>query len=267
MNVADKYIKEVRENKPIRYEGLEFYPLTVKDYALFRGAKPAMEIMQSSLPPDLARLSWCVCLDELDKRAKEETGKEAGFLASIMLLMAVALRLDFKHDPYAISLAKHEGKLKSIIIKRKTDTVPKIISTRQMSEVRQILALQNSYEIPDERWNAELVRAQQYLNAQKTSDVVFDLETLVYSVAANMKCRAAEIWEWPIREFQLMQAGIDRSLNYQIYTAAEASCRVKFKNGNPYPTWKFERKASLPAGFMSIGELDAGAKGLLAKNE
>ena len=61
-----------------------------------------------------------------------------------------------------------------------------------------------------------------------------------------------------------MQDAIDRTLGYQIYTAVEKGGNVTFKNGNPYPTWKFDRKSGMPAGFVSIAELDAGAKGLLA---
>ena len=41
------------------------------------------------------------------------------------------------------------------------------------------------------------------------------------------------------------------------------SGQVKFKNGNPYPTWIATPKG-LPAGFKTIKELDDGAKGLLA---
>ena len=58
MDVALKYEDEIREHRPIEYQGLLFHPLPVKRFALYQGAKTAMELMLSSLPPKYARYTW-----------------------------------------------------------------------------------------------------------------------------------------------------------------------------------------------------------------
>ena len=56
---------------------------------------------------------------------------------------------------------------------------------------------------------------------------------------------------------------IDRTLGYQIYTLAQAVGLTKFEKGAPYPTWKFDRISELPAGFKTLTQLEAKAKGQL----
>ena len=107
------------------------------------------------------------------------------------------------------------------------------------------------------------MRAQQYLREQRSQGVGGSLEDAVCALAAATGFRAKEIWNWPIREYLGAQNAVDRRLRFQIYTAAEMSGQVKFKYGNPYPTWIATPKG-LPAGFKTIKELDDGAKGLLA---
>ena len=103
MNIVDQYREQLQENRPITYKDLELYPLTVRHFALYQSAKPAFELMQGTLPPALARLSWFNCLAELDKKAREE-GKNADFLGSVLRVLAAALRL-----------AKKLGKGKTVV--------------------------------------------------------------------------------------------------------------------------------------------------------
>ena len=269
-SVVNKYIHQVRRNVPVVYAGMEWHPLTVKHYELYERAKPAFELMQASLRiPRLARLPWCSCLWALDEECRRQTGKQGDALVSVLSVVAEALRLDAYADagnrnqmsfPIRPVFAKDE--LASIVIGRPGQFVA--LSMQQMTEVRAIIAAQNGYEIPDETWNPELVKAAQQNAKGRGISVEQDLDTLVFSVAYNCGCRTSEIYDWPIREFLGMQNAIDRTLNYQIYTLAENAGYVKFTNGNPFPTWKFDRKNDMPAGFKSIAEIDAGAKGLIA---
>lgn len=251
---------------PVIYEGLEFQPLLVRDYHHYARAKQAMELMLGSLPPKLARLSWCQCLWELDRQCEKQTGKVGEYLVSVMILLARALRLEVNDSMVTIPLRpvfSQDGQLTALMIGEQYGNYT-LLNMRQMDDIRKILAEQNGYDIPDENWNPELVRAAQ-MNAQnRNSGLQYDFESLLYSVAVNAHCRAKDIYDWTIREFHGMQDAIDRTLGYQIYTAAEASGQVTFSKGNPYPTWKFDRKSDLPTGFKSIAELDAGAKGLVA---
>ena len=262
MNIAQVYEDELREYLPIRFEGLTFHPLPVKRLALYQGAKAAMELMLSSLPVRFVKMSWIEALDALDKEAADEQ-MQTGYLGSILALLNETLKLNAFQNPKALMLARNaEGKLSSIIVQKEQGS-PTVLGSNQMKTVREILAAQNGYEIPDENWNVELVRAQQYLREQRSQGVGGSLEDAVCALAAATGFRAKEIWNWPIREYLGAQNAVDRRLRFQIYTAAEMSGQVKFKNGNPYPTWIATPKG-LPAGFKTIKELDDGAKGLLA---
>ena len=263
MKGVEKYAAQLRENKPIEYAGLSFYPLTVRDYPLYRQATTAMELMQSSLPPKLARLSWAPCLYEMDK-----IGREKVFLPSVLRLMAKALRLE------AVEIAngetgypvfplqnKETGALAGILIR---DSVcPVVLDAGQMDEIRRILAAQNDYNIPDENWNPELVEAQQYLAEANEPRLAVEIEAWVYAVAVNSRLPAEEIWDWPIRKFRGYDKAIDRSLGYQIFTLAQATGFAKFENGAPFPSWRFEKNSALPFGFKELGLLEAKAKGQL----
>ena len=261
---VDKY-QVLSPDAPVIYEGLSFYPLMVRDYNHYARAKQAMELMLGSLPPKLARLPWCQCLWELDKQCESQTGKTGDFLVSLMIVLSRALRLEAPEGMVVIPMRpvfSQEGLLTAIMVGETTGDYV-LLNMQQMDTVRKILAEQNGYDVPDENWNPELVRAAQ-LNAKGTAGIDYDFETLLYSVAVNAHCRVKDICDWTIREFHGMQDAIDRTLGYQIYTLAEQSGYVTFPKGNPYPTWKFDRKSDLPTGFKSISELDAGAKGLVA---
>nr|DAL34552.1 MAG TPA_asm: hypothetical protein [Caudoviricetes sp.] len=259
MQGVNKYASEVRENKEIEFNGLTFFPLTVRDFPLYRSAAAAFELMQSSLPPKFARLSWCQCLDEMDK-----LGNGSAFLSPVLNVLAKALRLERIHLPsgdygYQISTLRKDGSLIGIYI-REHETV---LTIQMMDEVRQLIAAQNDYQIPDENWNPELVAAEQYLANQNTPKLDVEVDAWVYSVAANVGRDADELWDWPIRKFKGFDKAIDRTLGYQIYKLAEAVGLTKFENGAPYPTWRFDRISELPAGFKTLTQLEAKAKGQL----
>lgn len=266
MTILDRYAAEIRENRPISYADVTLYPLTMRDFALYRNARTSMELMLSSLPPAIARLSWFSALHALDAEAKAN-GETTDFVGSVLRLLAAALRLETlqtaRGPVYPIRvLYKPDGKPGSI----QAGAMGEILfSTQQMGELRQILAAQNGYELPDENWNTELIAAQRYTQAKKQGgqEIEFDLETLVHSVAVGAHVPSKDVWGWPIREFKQTEDAIDRQLNYLVFTLAEAGGNVKFKNGNPYPTWKFKRRADLPGDFRNIDEIDAGANGLL----
>lgn len=267
MAFADKFRSRIVQNVPVVYEGLELHPLMVRDYSLYTNAKPAFELMLSSLQdPKLARLSWCACLWELDKLCEQQTGTPGLFLTQVLMVLATALRLDASaagEFPLRPVFAQ-SGELTAIMVGDVQTGNYSLLNMRQMDELRAIIAAQNDYDIPNENWNPELVRAAQENAKRNTMDLDFSFEDLVYSVALHAHCRASEIYEWTIREFHKTQDAIDRTLGYVIYSLADKSGFVTFKNGTPYPTWKFDRKNDMPAGFKTIAEIDETAHGLLA---
>lgn len=262
----NKYQIQTVEDAPVVFNGLEFHPLLVRDYPHYLRAKSAMELMQSSLSPQMARLSWCECLWALDKECEKQTGTLGDFFVSVLIVLARALRLEAPAGMETLPLRPvfaQDERLTAIMV-GETYGAYVLLNMQQMGEVRQILAAQNGYELPDENWNPELVRAAQQNAQSGANGLEFDFNALLYSVAVNAHCRAKDILDWTILEFQGMQNAIDRRLGYVIYTLAEKSGNVTFPKGAPFPSWKFDRKSDMPTGFKTIAELDAGAKGLVA---
>lgn len=265
MMAFDEYIDKVREGKPILFNGRTFNQLKVRQLGVYHLARQSFELMQSSLPPKFARYSWCECLDALDVDAKAE-GKQTMFLPIALMVMALAMGLETVRvegkETYPISdLRNKDGNIVAVAIM--DGDSPTLFSMQDMNEIRKIIAVQNLYEVPDESWNPELVRARKYTASLAQSDIDVNIDDLIYSVAVNAHVNPSEIWNWPIRDFKMIQDAIDRTINYQVFQTAEHSGFVKFKRGNPYPTWKYNRKLEIPAEFKTISELDAGAHGLL----
>lgn len=266
MAFIDRYRQEIRENAPVVYEGLTFHPLLVRDYDIFSAGRRPYELMLSSLKnPKIARYQWCACLWELDKDSETQTGTLGDYLGLALYVMAMALRLEAGYGGgFPLRPVFSESKELTAVMVGSPQSDYVLLNMQKMDDVRKIIAAQNGYEIPNENWNPELVRAAQENASRGGDDVELDFETLVYSVAFQCHCRASDIYGWSIREFKQMQEAIDRDLGYRIFTAAELSGSVKFEHGSPYPSWKYNRKPSLPSGFRSIADIDAGAKGLIA---
>ena len=264
MNAAAQYAEEIREGRPIEFEGLLFYPLQVRHFALYQNAKPAMELMLGTLPPRFARYTWIEALDALDREATDKQIR-TGYLGSILLLLDAALKTEAVRNPQAMIAARdRDGRFAALVVQQQEEQ-PVALTRDHFPQIRDILAAQNGYTVPDENWNPELVRAQQYLREQASvGGNGGSLEDAVSALAAATGHRSGEIWGWTIREFEQMQSAVDRRLRFQIYTAAELSGQVKFTKGNPYPTWIWANRGELPRGFTSLKELDEGAHGLLA---
>ena len=272
MSITDRYKRQIQENLPVVFEGLEFHPLTVREYDLYARGKEAFELMLGSLHnPKIARLNWCAALWALDQEYAKTSGETGFFLVSVLCVMAAALRLDAYADPEnggngSIPIRpgfSPTGELTSIVIGFPHDPDFTVLSMPQMDDVRKLIAAQNGYSIPDENWNPELVKAAQYNAELGNTGIVPDRETLIFSVAAQYRVRPKEIYDWPIREFVGIVSAIDRAFGYQLCTFAEMN-GTTFKKGNPYPTWKYDRKADLPTGFRTISEIEESAHGLIA---
>lgn len=264
MNAASKYSREIRRNAPIEYNGLTFYPLTVSEYEIFLSAKPTFELMQGSLPPALARMGWLECLWALDRQCLESTGNGAGFTRAFVQILAETLKLEPRKNTngryeYPLRPAlDNTGNITGIIVFK--DNAPVLITRQQAGEIRQIIAAQNGYQLPNENWNAQLLREAK-IGKKGISNLKTDLEDLVSSVAVCSGLDPDTIWDWPIRKFELAQRAVDRKLGYEIFTSAEMSGMVKFERGNPYPTWKYDRASDMPDGFKTLDELEASTKG------
>ena len=264
MASIDYYRLQASEDNGIEYGNLVFKPLKVRQFALYQAAKPSFEIMQTSLSPKYAVLSWCNCLDALDRDSQKE-GKQTAFLQWALSVLAVSIGLEPYNENgqlhyHLYEVRDNDGNIAAIVIGLNN---PTILQMNDMDEIRKIIAALNVYEIPDEKWNPELVRAQRYTAKSSHNDLDVNFDDLRYSVALNAGVKPNEIWDWSIKDFIKIQDAIDRKLNYMIFTLASHSGFVQFKKGNPCPSWKYTRNPEMPTEFKTIAEMDAEAKGLL----
>ena len=127
------------------------------------------------------------------------------------------------------------------------------ITPQNFVQLREILAAQNEVELPDETLNAELVQAERDLATKSSLNLVPDSEALIYSVSVKTQIPVEDIFQWTVRRFVLTERAIDRITGHLVAALSEAA-GAKYKNGNPWPSWKYDRDKHSSA-LVSLAEL------------
>lgn len=209
---------------PEEWNGLTVYPVQMKDYPHFLAARECISASQQTWP-----VPWCTVkyLDGLIGM---------GMLSRLALLLKLVLRLP---DELPVYPRIKEEKIVSLLVvqgERQAEITPK-----NFPSLRELIARQNGIELPDETDNAELVEAKRYLSQQGAVPLKADMESLIYSVAVAAKTDPEDILNWTVRRFQATERALDRSIGHLVASLTLAA-GGKFKNGNPYPSWKFDRE-------------------------
>lgn len=214
------------QEKPQEWHGLLIYPVTMKDYPLFLAVRECVAGSQQTWPAP-----WCAMkyLDGLIGM---------GFLPKLALLLRLALRLP---DGGGIPVYPRTvgGRITSLMVIQGERQVE--ITAKNFGALRELIAQQNGIKLPDEMANAELLQAQQ--DRARSGDTVLkpDLEALVYSVALKAGVSPQEVMEWTVRRFQATERAIDRTEGHRM-AGITLAAGGKFKGGNPYPSWKYDRE-------------------------
>ncbi len=265
----------IRKGLPIEALGLQFYPVLMADYEEFLECKNALAIRLTSLAkmnieylsmPFLSAL-WAMELDSV-----RATGKAIGFFERVIRLLYLSLRLGYdsqkafgriyceRENPR--QLTHIEVEIPDENDETKIAQVVKITPLDFTTIVRPLIAEINGIELPDESENPDILQTEQAMNEESASKVKFSLETLIASVANACNVREYEIDEWTVAEFERRRQAIDRKLNYQIYSQAEMSGMVKFNNGNPCPSWCYDRAETLTSALITVDEMQGKYKGV-----
>lgn len=122
------------------------------------------------------------------------------------------------------------------------------------AQVRKTIVEMNGDELPDESENPELVEAENDLANLQKSSLEYDPETMIESVACSMGLRARDVMDWTIYEFRKTLAAKSRMLRYVICGIGEQSGFVKWKRGNPNPSWYLDRPREMQS-LQPIGEV------------
>lgn len=250
----------IRKGLPIEVLGLQFFPITMADYEEFLECKVVLATRLTSLAKqsiDYLSMPFLSALWAYDYDLTMRQIKPILFERVIKLLY-LSLRLEYDREKaFGSMFVERENPRKlSFIEVEQTDGKPVKISPAEFTTiVRPLIAEQNGIDLPNESYDDELVEEEQYITQEQSSKVKFDMETLIASVANASRLRECDIDEWTVKEFERRRQAIDRDKYFMLYTQAEMSGMVKFKKGNPYPSWCLDKEQGLSPALKTASEL------------
>lgn len=243
----------IRRGEPIEECGLTLWPITMDHYEDFTQCRNSIAIRLSSLPVrymmmDYLSAIFALELDALKENPDKPTG---GIFYRLMQLFALSMRVEMDGQVLNDGLhttvdAKGNIGIEYLEFKQSgIDGEPKTVRVTPFqfsSQIRPLIAAQNQILLPDESENSDLVADYERKKQleSKGPPLNADLDDLVSSVAYLSGVSDSEIMNWTVRDFENRRRAIDRVMKHQIFTQAEMSGMVSFKNGNPYPSWCFD---------------------------
>lgn len=252
----------IRQGKPVNCLGLTFYPIQMCHYELFLLCKNALAVRLSTLPVKYAIKDYVNAIFALEVDSAKENKSVGGIFGKILELWKLSLRIDdfggediFKDTLRFRKTADGGLEIDRFVVTQENKTVE--ISAEEFStKVRNLIAMQNGIELPDENQSADLARAQEQMHELRSSGIKLNqsVDSLISSVAYLSRVRERDIDEWTVLEFENRRKSIERDKKYTLYGQAEMSGMVSFKKGNPYTSWCYDT-IDESAGTMSLSEL------------
>lgn len=237
----------VRQGKPVECLGLTFYPIKMYHYDDFLASKDALVLRLGTLPVKYAIKDYLNAIFSLEYDAVQGNGVGIGLFNRAISLLLMSLRIDVNlkefigKQVFIRQVGENDFEIDHIVVIQNNIRV-EITPQDFSSQIRPLIAEQNGLELPNESDNAELVKAQEELTELNNSTKRLKQSTtsLIASVAYNSKVGEREIDEWTVREFENRRSAIERDKRYTLYSQAELSGMVSFKNGNPFPSWCYD---------------------------
>ena len=240
--------------EPIELNGLVYYPIRVEDYSKWQAVKPVLTLRQGTLPAVYACMTYLQCVWALQFDAHERGDTSHGTWDLLACLMFLSLRLS---DGDFIQPIGNPESPKNVTAMRITkDGEVYEITAMDFAQVRKLIAEQNGAELPDEADNPDLVEAAEDVSSSMNVQLKYDLSDMLTSVSSSMGLRRKDLMEWSIKEFDDVMHSIKRRYGYFMSSIAEGN-GAKFKNGNPYPTWIFDREKDEFAGLIPLSKLQS----------
>ena len=207
------------------WNGLTVYPVRMRDYPAFLTARGCITAAQQSWPYPWSTVKY---LDGL---------VGMGMLPQLAVMLQTVLRLE--EDPLPVFPKMKGDKLDALLVLQ--GKVQAEITSNNFGALRELIARQNGLELPDETANLELLEAEKDAGTAGGIRLKPSLEDLIYSVALKAGAAPEEIMGWTVRRFQTAERAADRSAGHLI-AAVTLAAGGKFKGGNPYPSWKYDRE-------------------------
>lgn len=271
--------KSIRKYKEIETDGLVLYPVKVCNYTEFLMARPALEVMQQSLPVALMRVPLLSALYQMDYEAALERKAPTGLFSMTLLMLALSLRLGEGEEP-----AERLGRFRVIVDREKPERLLRILFADESGEekeitpvryqtLRQIIAAQNGVTLESDLANPDIVKAKKNLSGANAVPLNATVDDMIAGVSALSGSEEAEIEEWPILKLDTRMTAYRRLIDYIICGIGEVN-GTTWKGGNPTPHPFFAR-ADNGAGLFSVigennngnAEAPAAAKDLLIRSK
>lgn len=255
----------IRKGQPITVEevNLTFYPITMNDYEEFIATKDAFLLRQGTLPVKYLPMRFLSAVWAMEADSIMESGTAIGLLDRILRYLYLCLRIEYKPEEVMSTVYCRTDKPTELayIVVTQNENAVKITPQDFSTYVRPLIAEQNGLELPDESANLDFIRAAQKMAElkQKKANIKLknDINDLISSVAYQSHIQEKDIANWTVREFEYRRKAIDRDKHFLISAIAETAGFVKFENGNPNPSWCFDKDEEICAGAVSINVLAA----------
>lgn len=255
--------RSIRRYEPIQTDGLTLYPVLVKEYELFLMARPALEVMQQSLPVALMRVPLLSALYQMDYEAALERKAPTGLFSRALLILALSLRLGEGQDAaerigqFRLAADPKEPTTLLRLIFTDADGNEKEIRPVQYQTLRQIIAAQNGVTLESDLANPDIVKAKKNLSGANAVPLNATVDDMIAGVSALSGAEEAEIEEWPILKLDTRMTAYRRLIDYIICGIGEVN-GTTWKGGNPTPHPFFARADNGAGLFSVIGENNNG---------
>ncbi|MBQ8497546.1 MAG: hypothetical protein IJ489_08850 [Clostridia bacterium] len=229
----------IRRGLPVTVSGITLYPVLMTHYEEFLSCKDVFSMRLSSLPAAYASMDYLSALYRMDYDFSHITGNQTGIFERALQMYALSMRISSEEMANGIRVRMRDEEP----VFEGLDIGGVLLSSFQLStRFREIIAEQNGILLPNESDNAEIMESYKWKQKKEAvaSRLRVSLDDLIASVAFQSRLREADILDFTVHEFERRRNAIDRDKRYSLYTGAELSGFIKFKNGNPAPSWCFD---------------------------
>lgn len=239
--------------EPIEMNGLVYYPIRVVDYEKWQAVKPVLTMRQGTLPAVYACMTFLQCVWALQYDANAHGDMAVRTWDLLACLMFLSLRLSDRDMIQPLGNKNDPRTITAIRITKDNETYD--IGAMEFARVRMLIAEQNGAELPDEADNPDLIEAAEDMARAKSNvPIKADLGDMLTSVSSERNIRRSELMEWSVKEFDDELRAINRRFGFILASIAESQ-GAKFPNGNPHPTWIFDKGKDEFAGLISLDKL------------
>lgn len=258
---------KIRRGEPIQCRNLVFYPIKMAQYEEFLEVQGALLLRMTSLPVQYLAMPFLSALWALDWDTYQATGKIVGLFERVIHFLYLSLRLGYERADVLkkIQFANNGQDFRTIrhIEVEQDGKSVKITPQEFTSYYRPLMAQLNGLELPDESFNPELVKAEKDLASLQSLPLDYNIDDMLASVAYQSGlANESEMDEWTVYQFERRRNAIERDKRFMLYGQAELSGMVKFKKGNPFPSWCFNRAKGMTRALRTVDDVNQNVKAI-----